>query len=542
MPQPTQLAGTSTPVEVRYGTTGTQRRVTVFFRIILALPQLIVVGALGYAAYLLVFLGWFAALFTGRLPQAFARFITGYLRWYVRVLAYTYLMTDEYPPFSLDPDMRYPVDLTVTTGRLNRASVFFRIILAFPALVVVSVLTFGWQILSFFFWMITLVKGRMPESIFGATAATIRYAVRTAGFFAMVTSVYPGGVFGDTAPDGSRVEVAESGTPPDPLPPPAGGWTPAPDRVPAPPPPPGTGWASSPAPAWGATPAAVEPVPPPGPAAVPPPVPPSVTPLDPAPTGTPGAEAAAPPAMPAPGSTPPPPPLPVPPPPPPPPPPFPTAATGVPSSPPPPPPPPPPPFAPVATGAPFPAPVPPPPVGFDAGPWRVWPLLLSRAARTLTIVLVVIGSIGLVAYMVVIPASVHITGIGSVLAADETQLAYDTLQTQSNTFISGSKSCRANATSASEELQCLQATDATFATAVQGYGSGLNGISYPSSAQGEADAAIAAAHRVDVQMQSLAAAPDAQTYQAIVDGTAFSSSLQALDSTFTQLMNTLNGG
>jgi hypothetical protein len=206
------------------------------------------------------------------------------------------------------------------------------------------------------------------------------------------------------------------------------------------------------------------------------------------------------------------------------------------------PPPPPPPVPAIYAGAPVPSTAPPLPVGSTAGPWRVWPLLLSKAARTLTIVLVVIGSIGLVAYMVVIPAIVHTTAIGSVVAADETQSAYDTLQTQSNTFISSSKSCRANSTSTSGELQCLQATDNTFGTAVQGYEAALNGISYPSSAQGEANAAIAAARQVDAQMQSLTTAPDAQTYQSIVNAPAFDASLQALDSTFNQLMSTLTGG
>jgi len=83
----------------------------------------------GIGALVVAFLGWFAALFTGRLPESFAKFLLGYVRWTTRVYAYEFLMTDAYPPFALDPDPSYPVDVTVTTGRLNRFAVLFRIIL-----------------------------------------------------------------------------------------------------------------------------------------------------------------------------------------------------------------------------------------------------------------------------------------------------------------------------------------------------------------------------------------------------------------------------
>ncbi len=386
------MAEVSTPVEIRFGTARPQRRATVAFRIILAIPQLIVVGVVGYGAAAVMFLGWFAALFTGRLPASFAKFLTGYLRWYARVEAYLYLMTDEYPPFSLDPDPTYPVDVTVTTGRLNRAAVFFRVVLVVPAYVVAMTLGFGWQMLSFFFWIITLVKGRMPDSIFGASAAVIRYQTRLAGFFSMVTSVYPGGVLGDTGPDGSPVDAAVSGTPYSPPPPPMGTWGP----VPTP------GWDAAP----GASTATVQPPPPP---------PPPASPVVP---GTAFAPAAGTPT--APGA------------------PFPSpevAGAGHPG---------PTPFPPGPNGpngAPAPAPpplLPPPPPpaavpnGFDAGPGRIWPLLLTKAARTLTIVLIVLGAVGFVAYVTVLSTSVTFTAsisnsIDASIAATETQTAYDAL-------------------------------------------------------------------------------------------------------------------
>lgn len=513
MVQPGGTAEISTPIEVRFGTTRPQRRVTVAFRFILAFPQLIVVTAVGYGAGVVMFLGWFAALFTGRLPPSFARFLTGYLRWYARVEAYLYLMTDEYPPFSLDPDPTYPVDLTVTTGRLNRAAVFFRMVLVIPAYVVAIALGFGWQLLSFFFWIITLVKGRMPDSIFGASAAVVRYQIRVAGYFSMITSVYPGGALGDTGPDGSPVDVAASGTP---------------YLAPPPPPPPGA-WDPAPTPAWGAEPGwTASPVPPPPP---PPPPVPSLGPL-----GVPGPTAPI-------GE---PPPLP--------PPPAPLPATGpatpvpVPDGAPV-PPPPPMPAAPQSipmTAPPPPPPTPLPPPGPDAGPGRIWPLFLTKAARTLTIVLLVLGAVGFIGYVAVIGSGVTVSSsisnsIESSIASSETQAAYSALRTPASTFVTATRACQSVATPAATagELQCLQAADGTFATAIQEYQSTLAGINYPADAQSEADAAVTAARQLDALLQSLVEAPDAQTYLAISTGSAFSVASHALDTTYNRLMTTL---
>ena len=122
-------------VEMWYAGTAAQNRWTVAFRIILAIPQYIVLDFLFIAFFFVVVIGWFAALFTGRLPEWANTFLGGVIRWYARVNAYVFLLTDRYPPFSLD-DVEYPVrPILPGRGPLNRVSVFFRIILAIPAAV-----------------------------------------------------------------------------------------------------------------------------------------------------------------------------------------------------------------------------------------------------------------------------------------------------------------------------------------------------------------------------------------------------------------------
>jgi hypothetical protein len=41
-------------------------------------------------------------VFTARWPEGLRDFVLGYLRWSQRASAYYVLLTDEYPPFSLD--------------------------------------------------------------------------------------------------------------------------------------------------------------------------------------------------------------------------------------------------------------------------------------------------------------------------------------------------------------------------------------------------------------------------------------------------------
>lgn len=79
-----------------------RNRLTVFFRLILAIPHLFVLTFLGIAAFVVAVIAAFVVLFTGTWPDGMRSFIEGVLRWNTRFYAYFLLLTDEYPPFSLD--------------------------------------------------------------------------------------------------------------------------------------------------------------------------------------------------------------------------------------------------------------------------------------------------------------------------------------------------------------------------------------------------------------------------------------------------------
>jgi len=67
----------------------------------LAIPQYFVLAGLFIVAFLGIVAGFFAVLVTGEYPEGIRGFLVSSYRYALRVEAYTGLLTDRYPPFSL---------------------------------------------------------------------------------------------------------------------------------------------------------------------------------------------------------------------------------------------------------------------------------------------------------------------------------------------------------------------------------------------------------------------------------------------------------
>ncbi|MEO7370172.1 MAG: DUF4389 domain-containing protein, partial [Ilumatobacteraceae bacterium] len=80
-----------------------RNRLTVAFRIILAIPHLIVSQVWGYLAQVLGVIQWFVIVFTGKRNEGMWNLQQGWLGYYARVNGYTGLLYDQYPAFGTDP-------------------------------------------------------------------------------------------------------------------------------------------------------------------------------------------------------------------------------------------------------------------------------------------------------------------------------------------------------------------------------------------------------------------------------------------------------
>jgi len=141
---------------------------------------------------------------------------------------------------------------------------------------------------------------------------------------------------------------------------------------------------------------------------------------------------------------------------------------------------------------------------------------------------------------VLLPVVVNSSSIKSSLAAVQAKAAYEQVGTASQTYSSSVKQCSSTSSSDSQLLQCVSQATSTWGTAVRQYQTSLAGIAYPSSAQSDANAAVAAAGAAVTKIDALAAAPDVATYQSLSQSPSFSASLNTVDSSFRQLYNNLN--
>jgi len=181
------------PVQFEVDPPASQNRLSILFRWLLVIPHVIVVNFLGLAAGVVITFAWFTILFAGRFPAGMLRFTIGFSRWAARANAYGTLLTDRYPPFSMDDEPDYPVRLTVqeqTTGR-NRLTTFFRCILLIPHEIVLSLLSIPLVFVALVAWVAGVVLGRVPEGLHNFLAGYTRWTERASAYGYLLVDEYP---------------------------------------------------------------------------------------------------------------------------------------------------------------------------------------------------------------------------------------------------------------------------------------------------------------------------------------------------------------
>jgi hypothetical protein len=166
-------------------------RLTVFFRLLLAIPHLIWLALWGIAAFFVAIVNWFATLFTGTSPQGLHRFLARFVRYSVHVYAYLNLIGNPFPGFAGE-ESSYPIELRVAErARQNRWTVGFRLVLAVPAVLIASAYGTLLFIVAFLGWFASLFTGRMPLGLRNAGALALRYTAQTYGYILLLTGAYP---------------------------------------------------------------------------------------------------------------------------------------------------------------------------------------------------------------------------------------------------------------------------------------------------------------------------------------------------------------
>ena len=196
-----------------------RNRLTVAFRIILAIPHLILVGGpifglggglgywrssggfrfasgfgngglLGIAIFFVSIIVWFGIVFAGNHPRGLWDFARMYMRWRTKVGAYVTLLRDEYPPFG---EGEYPVTYEVEfpTAARNRLSVGLRFFYAIPHAIVLFFLGIAWALTTILAWFAILFTGNYPEGLYRFGEGVMRWSVRYETYLLLMRDEYP---------------------------------------------------------------------------------------------------------------------------------------------------------------------------------------------------------------------------------------------------------------------------------------------------------------------------------------------------------------
>jgi hypothetical protein len=88
------------PVDLELDGPDDQRRVVTFFRLILAIPAIVVAYVFFIVMFFVAFIGWFIALVIGRMPKGMRDLSAYCLQYEAQTAAYLMILTDRYPSFA----------------------------------------------------------------------------------------------------------------------------------------------------------------------------------------------------------------------------------------------------------------------------------------------------------------------------------------------------------------------------------------------------------------------------------------------------------
>jgi hypothetical protein len=171
----------------------TPNRATTFFRIILAIPWMIVALFWGILFAFTHLFAWVAVIILGRYPQGLYKFNSGVVRFGARITAWVYLQTDEWPPFGLSEDPSYPIRINFAPAaeHQSRLKALFRIILVLPMLVVSYAVNYVHLWVAVLAWLTIVFRGYLPEQLNTALTFCNSFYARLGGYYVFLTDDYP---------------------------------------------------------------------------------------------------------------------------------------------------------------------------------------------------------------------------------------------------------------------------------------------------------------------------------------------------------------
>ena len=187
------------PVRIRVDDDLRRSRLTVLFRLLLAIPHVLWWNLWSFFALFVAIAIWLVTLVRGTPPPGLYTLQASYVRYSTHFFAYLLLAANPWPMFTGRPG--YPIDLDFDPPqRQRRLTVAFRLILSVPVLLLAvcftggGFLTYGGGIVltvAFFAWFACLVRGQMPSGFRDLQAYGLRYLAQVFAYLFVLTERYP---------------------------------------------------------------------------------------------------------------------------------------------------------------------------------------------------------------------------------------------------------------------------------------------------------------------------------------------------------------
>jgi hypothetical protein len=184
-----------TNIEITYKK---RNKATVFWRGILVLPVAIFVGAFAvnsswdWAAGFVILPAFLALVIREVYPSYLLTFNHALLELQTRVIAYVFLLTDDYPSIERNKDIAVIFPDIKGGKTLNRWLPLVKWFLSIPLVIVGLIYTLIACVMTFFAWVITSVTGNYPKWAGKFVYGTLRFWNRVNGYaFLLVSDKYP---------------------------------------------------------------------------------------------------------------------------------------------------------------------------------------------------------------------------------------------------------------------------------------------------------------------------------------------------------------
>lgn len=176
-------------------------RLTVLFRLILAIPITIILGLLSYHGYnseqyqkesflvgILVLPTLLMILFRRKYPRWWFDWNVGLTKFSFRVASYLMLLRHEYPSTDEEQAVHIHIEYPDVEKDLNQWMPLIKWLLVLPHIIVLCFVMLGVMLCTVLAWFIIVVSGKYPKGMFDFVVGALRWWLRVSAYALLLTT------------------------------------------------------------------------------------------------------------------------------------------------------------------------------------------------------------------------------------------------------------------------------------------------------------------------------------------------------------------